>query len=77
MALGELDLIFEDSANQGLQESWFKEYMTGKNEEDIQNKFSSLGESWKQNKEKISETVSEFNDAVFNNFDLSVIGEKK
>ena len=77
MALGELDLIFEDSANQGLQESWFKEYMTGKNEEDIQNKFSSLGESWKQNKEKIRETVSEFNDAVFDNFDLSAIGEKK
>jgi SNF2 family DNA or RNA helicase len=77
MALGELDLIFEDSTNKGLQENWFKEYMTGKNEEEIRNKFSSLGESWKQNKEKISETVSEFNDEVFNNFDLSVIEEKK
>ena len=77
MALGELDLIFEDSTNEGLQETWFKEYMTGKNEEDIKNKFSSLGESWKQNKEKINDTVNEFNDDVFNNFDLSAIKEKK
>ncbi len=77
MALGELDLIFEDSANQGLQETWFKEYMSGKNEEDIKNKFSSLGENWKQNKEKIHDTVNEFNDDVFDNFDLSAIKEKK
>ncbi len=77
MALGELDLIFEDSANQGLQETWFKEYMSGKTEEDIKNKFSSLGENWKQNKEKIHDTVNEFNDDVFDNFDLSAIKEKK
>lgn len=77
MALGELDLIFEDSSNEGLQETWFKEYMSGKNEEDIKNKFSSLGENWKQNKEKIHDTVNEFNDDVFNNFDLSAIKEKK
>ena len=77
MALGELDLIFEDSANQGLQETWFKEYMSGKNEEDIKNKFSSLGENWIQNKEKIHDTVNEFNDDVFDNFDLSAIKEKK
>lgn len=77
MALGELDLIFEDSANHGLQETWFKEYMTAKNETEIKNKFSSLGENWKKNKEKIHETVDEFNDEVFSNFDLSVIKEKK
>ena len=28
MALGELDLMFEDSVSGGLQETWFKEYMT-------------------------------------------------
>jgi SNF2 family DNA or RNA helicase len=77
MALGELDLIFEDSTNEGLQETWFKEYMTGKNKEEIKNKFSSLGESWKQNKEEINNTVNEFNNNVFNNFDLSAIGGKK
>ena len=77
MALGELDLIFEDSTNEGLQEKWFKEYMTGKNEEEIKNKFSSLGKNWKQNKEKILDTVNEFNNDVFNNFDLSAIGDRK
>ena len=77
MALGELDLIFEDSANQGLQETWFKEYMTAKNETEIKNKFSSLGENWKNNKEKIQDTVNEFNDDVFGNFDLSAIKDKK
>ena len=44
MALGQLDLIFEDSANQGLQEAWFKEYMRSKDEAEIQNRFSTLGE---------------------------------
>jgi len=77
MALGELDLMFEDSANQGLQETWFKEYMTSKNENEIKNKFSSLGENWKKNKEKILATVNEFNDDVFHNFDLSVIKAEK
>jgi SNF2 family DNA or RNA helicase len=77
MTLGELDLIFEDSTNQGLQETWFKEYMTAKNDIEIKNKFSSLGENWKKNKEKIHETVDEFNDDVFNNFDLSALKEKK
>ena len=77
MALGELDLMFEDSANQELQETWFREYMTSKDEIEIQNKFSSLGEDWKKNKAKIQETVNEFNNDVFNNFDLSAIkGEK-
>ena len=77
MALGELDLMFEDSANQRLQETWFREYMTSSNEEEIKNKFSSLGEDWKKNKEKIQETVNEFNNDVFNNFDLSAIKEKE
>ena len=77
MALGELDLIFEDSVNQGLQETWFKEYMTAKDETETKNKFSSLGENWKNNKEKIQDTVNEFNDDVFGNFDLSAIEDKK
>lgn len=77
MTLGELDLMFEDSANEGLQKTWFKEYMLGKNETEIKNKFSSLGENWKQNKEKIHQTVEEFNDDVFNNFDLSAIEVEK
>lgn len=77
MALGELDLMFEDSVNQGLQETWFKEYMTGKNEIEIKNKFSSLGDDWKKNKEKILHTINEFNDEVFQNFNLSAIKERK
>ena len=77
MTLGELDLMFEDSANEGLQKTWFKEYMLGKNETEIKNKFSSLGENWKQNKEKIHQTVDEFNDDVFQNFDLSAIEVEK
>ena len=77
MTLGELDLMFEDSANESLQKTWFKEYMWGKNETEIKNKFSSLGENWKQNKEKIHQTVQEFNDDVFQNFDLSTIEVEK
>ena len=77
MALGELDLMFEDSVNQGLQEIWFKEYMARASETEIKNKFSALGENWKKNKEKIHDTINEFNNDVFDNFDLSVIkGEK-
>ena len=77
MALGELDLIFEDPTTEGIQKTWFKEYITGKDETEIKNKFSSLGENWKKNKEKIHDTVNEFNDEVFDNFDLSVIKDEK
>ena len=77
MALGELDLMFEDPTSQGLQKTWFKEYMISKNETEIKNRFSSLGENWKINKEKILDTINEFNDDVFYNFDLSAIMNDK
>lgn len=42
--------------------------MISKNETEIKNRFSSLGENWKINKEKILDTINEFNDDVFYNF---------
>jgi len=73
MALGELDLMFEDSVSGGLQKTWFKEYMMGTNEQEIINKFSVLGEDWKNRKEQLHEAVDDFNKTVFDNFDLSAL----
>ncbi len=77
MALGEMDLIFEDTWNGGSQQTWFKEYMNTPDENEIRNKFSVLGEDWEQHKNTISNTINDFNDSVFTNFNLSVLEETK
>ena len=77
MALGELDLMFEDSVSGGLQETWFKEYMTKTDEAEIRNKFSTLGDDWKNRKDHVHDAVNDFNESVFDNFDLSVFVKEK
>jgi len=77
MALGELDLMFEDSTGGGLQQTWFKDYMTSANKTEIHNKFSALGDDWKKRKDTVNDAIKNFNDKVFDNFDLSVSGKEK
>lgn len=77
MALGELDLMFEDSTTGGLQQTWFKEYMTSTDETEIRNKFSALGDDWKKRKDTVNDAIKNFNDKVFDNFDLAVFGKEK
>jgi SNF2 family DNA or RNA helicase len=69
--LGELDLMFEDSESEGLSTSWFKEYMEVRSNSDAENRFTTLGEDMEERQKTIKETVNEFNNRVFDNFDLS------
>ena len=69
--LGELDLMFEDTESDGLSTSWFKEYMEARSNSDAENRFTTLGEDMEERQKTIKETVNEFNNRVFDNFDLS------
>lgn len=76
MALGEMDLLFEDSWSGGSQQAWFKMYMDSASDDERRNRFSSLGDDWKSRKEVVGEAVQNFNSEVFGNFDLSTLGDK-
>lgn len=71
MVLGEMDLIFEDSEKNSSQ-TWFKEFMSSKDETEIKNKFSSLGNDLKEQK-GVAEVCHNFAKDVFENFNLSAI----
>lgn len=73
MALGEMDLMFEDTWSGGSSHRWFKEYMDASNEQERRNKFSALGDDWSAQKKKQTEAVRDFNADVFKNFDLSML----
>ena len=73
MALGDMDLLFEDSWRGGSSHEWFKEYMDATTEQERANRFSALGETWKSRKENINDAVLDFNSDVFKNFDLSAV----
>ena len=75
MTLGELDLIFEDFSESGSTQTWFKEFMTSKNDSEIQNKFSVLGENL-SNQKTSAEVCNTFSKDVFDNFDLSPLKEE-
>lgn len=77
MALGDMDLIFEDSWSRGSSKTWFKQYMEGINEKEIQNKFSALGDEWVQRKKTASDAIKDFNNNVFANFNLSPLSESE
>lgn len=71
MALGQLDLIFEDVTDEDSGVHFFKEYITAKNENELKNKFSAIGTDWKNRKKNLSTAVEQFNKNVFDNFSLS------
>lgn len=75
MTLGELDVLFEDITDETAQTSWFKEYLTSKSDDEIKNKFSAIGDSWKKRKEVLDNAINEFNSEVFENFDLSSVSK--
>ena len=74
MAIGQLDLLFEDVTDEKTGTHFFKEYITAKNEQELKNKFSALGDDFKNRKETLSSAVEQFNQEVFENFSLSPIG---
>ncbi|MDE0526738.1 MAG: SNF2-related protein [Thaumarchaeota archaeon] len=76
MALGDMDLMFEDSWAGGSPRTWFTEYMGVANEQEQRNRFSALGDDWSAQKERAADAVQDFNAGVFRNFDLSVLKEK-
>ena len=75
MTIGELDLLFGDEDTEKIETKIFKSYMSSKNKKEIENKFSALGKEWSQDKNKIEETLNEFNPEVFSNFNLSALEE--
>ena len=75
MTLGELDLIFEDFSESSSTKTWFKEFMTSKNELEIYNKFSVLGKNLSEQKTS-AEVCNSFSNEVFSNFDLSPLREE-
>ncbi len=77
MALGDMDLLFEDSWSGGSSNTWFKEYMSASNEKERQNKFTALGNQWIDRKDVINNAINNFNTDVFKNFNLSTIGENQ
>ena len=73
MTIGHLDLLFEDVTDEKTGAHFFKEYITAKNEKELKNKFSTIGEDWKNRKKNLTTAVEEFNQEVFANFSLSAI----
>ena len=74
MAIGHLDLLFEDVTDEKTGVHFFKEYMTAKNEQELKNKFSAIGDDFENRKEHLINAVEQFNQEVFENFSLSPIG---
>ena len=75
MTLGELDLIFEDSLDYATSQTWFKEYMKTPSKSDAHNRFSALGKNWHDHKITVGNAIHDFNNKVFENFDLSALKE--
>ena len=75
MALGDMDLMFEDSWTGGSSRTWFAEYMNVESEQERRNRFSALGDDWNTQKGRATDAVLDFNADVFRNFDLSVLKE--
>ena len=73
MALGDMDIMFEDSWSNGSSQTWFKEYLETKNQKEIKNKFSALGKNWTMHKKNTNDVIKHFNADVFSKFDLSAL----
>ena len=55
-----MDLLFEDSWDAGSSHTWFKEYMNAKTKNEIENKFSALGDDWYQHKNVLNDAIQNF-----------------
>jgi hypothetical protein len=73
LAIGDMDVMFEGISSGDITKSFFDNYMKSKNEDDLKNKFTVLGEEWKTNKGYVSDVVHTFNKNVFKNFDLGSV----
>lgn len=71
MTIGDLELLFEEDGLKNLPSDVFESYMSTTSNKEIKNKFSALGEKWKSEKKRINETIMEFDEQVFANFNLS------
>ena len=77
LTLGELDVMFEGISSEEITKKFFHDYMTSKNEDEAQNKFSVLSEEWKKNKQYVLNVVNSFNKNVFKNFDLGTLKQNE
>ena len=73
MSLGHLDLLFEDVTDEKTGAHFFKEYISTKDQNELENKFSTVGKNWNNRKKELVSAVEEFNQEVFDNFSLSTI----
>lgn len=73
MTIGDLDLLFEDEGFEKMPSEIFESYMSATTKQDVVNKFSALGNKWAHEKEKLHDTILQFDDQVFANFDLSAL----
>ena len=69
MTIGDLDLLFEDEGFDSLPRDAFESYMNATSQKEIKNKFSALGDKWSHEKKKLNDTINEFDEEVFANFD--------
>jgi len=73
MTIGDLDLLFEDEGFEKLPTEIFESYMSATTRIDIENKFSALSEKWSYKKKNLHDTIMQFDNEVFTNFDLSAL----
>ena len=66
-----MELLFEEEGLKNIPSYVFDSYMSAHSTKDIENKFSALGEKWDGDKKRIKETIIEFDEQVFANFNLS------
>lgn len=71
MTIGDLDLLFEDEGFEKLPSEIFESYMSATTRKDTQNKFSAIGDRLSHTKKDLHDTIMDFDDQVFANFDLS------
>ena len=75
MTIGDLELLFEEEGLKNISSDVFDSYMSSNSSKEIKNKFSALGDKWKGEKKKINDTIMEFDEQVFANFNLSSLEE--
>ena len=72
LALGDLDVMFENVSSKEFTRKYFRDYMTS-SDDDPRDKFSVLSEEWKNNKDHVQNVVKTFNSETFETFDLGTV----